>query len=60
MKEIVGGENQYNLYSLCAICNLVHGKLQYQNELRPDGQHDLVVHTYRVTNTLKLKMISNL
>ena len=50
MKYSDGG-NEFNLYSFCAICNLVDGKPQWQDEVGPDGQYDLIVYTLRDDTT---------
>ena len=54
MKEYTEADH-VNIYSFCAICDLVDGKPQWQDEIGPDGEHDLLVYTPRDdTNCLRL------
>ena len=55
MKECNVG-NQMNRYIFCAVCNLVDGKPQFQDEIGPDGEYDLCVFTHRETNILSLRI----
>ena len=56
MKECTEADH-VNIYSFCAICDLVDGKPQWQDEIGPDGEHDLSVYTNRDTNFLRLVIL---